>query len=44
MVWDEHASNMIPLVKRLDYYEDYERAVFARHVIRRRKNESGCNR
>ena len=20
MVWDEHASNMIPLVKRLDYY------------------------
>ena len=28
MIWDEHASNMIPLVKRLDYYEDYERAVF----------------
>ena len=25
MVWDEHASNMIPLVKRLDYHEDYER-------------------
>ena len=27
MVWDEHASNMIPLVKRLDYYEEYEKGV-----------------
>ena len=25
MVWDEHASNTIPLVERIDYYSEYRR-------------------